>query len=49
VYNGGPGHLTRFRDPKTPAALKKIDKAFWQKYRAIQTEGPMAVKGCLAG
>jgi hypothetical protein len=49
VYNGGPGHLTRFRDPKTPASLKKIDKAFWQKYRAIQTEGPMAVRGCLAG
>jgi hypothetical protein len=49
VYNGGPGHLTRFRDPTTSASLKKIDRAFWHKYRAIQTEGPMAVKRCLAG
>jgi len=49
AYNGGPKHLTRVRDPKTAASLKKIDKAFWQKYRAIQTEGPLAVKSCLAG
>jgi soluble lytic murein transglycosylase-like protein len=49
VYNGGPRHLTRFRNPKTSAALKKIDNAFWQKYRAMQTEGPLAVKRCLAG
>ena len=49
AYNGGPGHLTRFRDPKTSASLKRIDNAFWQKYRAIQSEGTMAVKGCLAG
>ena len=50
-----PGNLEKANDywpeikGKTPASLKKIDKAFWQKYRAIQTEGPMAVKGCLAG
>jgi hypothetical protein len=49
AYNGGPGHLNRFRNPKAPAALKKIDKAFWQKYRAMQTQGPLAVKPCLAG
>jgi len=49
AYNGGPRHLTRFRNPKTSASLKKIDNAFWQKYRAIQTEGPMAVKHCLTG
>jgi soluble lytic murein transglycosylase-like protein len=49
AYNGGPKHLTRVRDPKTAASLKKIDKAFWQKSRAMQTEGPLAVKSCLAG
>lgn len=49
VYNGGPRHLTRIGDPKTSASLKKIDNAFWQKYRAMQSEGPMAVKRCLAG
>jgi hypothetical protein len=49
VYNGGPRHLNRIRDPKTSASLKKIDNAFWLKYRAIQSEGPLAVKRCLAG
>ncbi|MDT8322335.1 MAG: lytic transglycosylase domain-containing protein, partial [Xanthomonadales bacterium] len=49
VYNGGPRHLTRIGDPKTSASLRKIDNAFWQKYLAIQSEGPMAVKRCLAG
>jgi hypothetical protein len=49
AYNGGPRHLTRFRDPRTSASLRNIDKAFWQKYRAIQSEGPLAVKHCLAG
>jgi len=49
VYNGGPRHLTRYRNPDASASLKQIDTAFWQKYRAIQAEGPMAVKGCLGG
>jgi hypothetical protein len=49
AYNGGPRHLARFRDPKTSASLKNIDNAFWQKYRAIQSDGPLAVKQCLAG
>lgn len=49
VYNGGPSQLTRYRNPDASASLKKIDTAFWQKYRAIQTEGPIAVKGCLGG
>jgi len=49
MYNGGPRHLSRYRNPNTPVSLKKIDNAFWQKYRAIQSEGPMAVKRCLAG
>lgn len=49
VYNGGPRHLTRYRNPNASATLKKIDNAFWAKYRAIQSEGPAAVKRCLAG
>lgn len=49
IYNGGPRHLSRFLDPKTSASPNKIDSAFWQKYRAIQSEGPVAVKRCLAG
>ena len=49
VYNGGPRHLNRVHKPGTSPSLKRIDNAFWQKYRAIQTEGHMAVKRCLAG
>lgn len=49
AYNGGPGHLARYRKPGTPANLKKIDAAFWSKYRAIQAEGAAAVKRCLSG
>lgn len=49
AYNGGPRHLKRFHDPRTSDSLRKIDDAFWQKYQAIQSDGPMAVKHCLAG
>ncbi|MEJ8566527.1 transglycosylase SLT domain-containing protein [Elongatibacter sediminis] len=49
VYNGGPRHLARYRNPDTSASLKKIDHAFWEKYRAIQKEGPLAVRRCLTG
>lgn len=49
AYNGGPGHLARYRKPGTPATLKKIDNAFLDKYRAIQSEGASAVKRCLVG
>lgn len=49
MYNGGPRHLTRYREAKTSASLRKIDSAFWAKYQAIQEQGPAAVKPCLAG
>jgi len=46
VYNGGPQQLKRYRNPDTSKALKKIDNAFWEKYQAIQQQGPKAVKQC---
>ncbi len=46
IYNGGPSHLRRYRNPDNRASLKKIDKAFWEKYLAIQREGPNAVRQC---
>lgn len=49
MYNGGPRHRTRYRDPKVSPALKKIDDAFLQKYHAIQVDGSKAVRSCLAG
>jgi hypothetical protein len=49
VYNGGPRHLKRYRNPDTSDSLKKIDELFWQKYRAMKSEGTQAVKQCLVG
>jgi hypothetical protein len=49
MYNGGPRHRSRYRDPKVSASLKKIDDSFWLKYHAIQAEGSKAVRPCLAG
>ncbi len=49
MYNGGPGHIRRYREEKTPASLKRIDKAFWAKYQAISELGAPAVKPCIVG
>jgi len=46
VYNGGPGHLARYRQSSTRESLRKIDAAFLKKYRAIQQQGTGAVKQC---
>lgn len=46
AYNGGPGHLTRYRIKKTPDRLKRIDDAFWQKYQIIRAGDSLAVKRC---
>jgi hypothetical protein len=48
VYNGGPGHLRRYRDPKEPRSLRDIDSAFWKKYQALRARGVEAVKQCYA-
>jgi soluble lytic murein transglycosylase-like protein len=49
VYNGGPGHLTRYRTKSTKPALKKIDELFWQKYQAVSAGKEMDVAHCLVG
>jgi hypothetical protein len=43
AYNGGPGHLSRYRKPKTSAHLKVIDREFWRKYEAVRAgeQAPM--------
>lgn len=47
VYNGGPRHLTRYRDPgKSNDYLRSVDAAFRDKYRAIRAQGFVAVKAC---
>jgi len=50
VYNGGPGHLSRYRRANTKPALKKIDELFWQKYQAVRDGRTMpGVAQCLGG
>jgi len=46
VYNGGPGHLARYRKADTKPALRKIDEAFFSKYKAVRRDGREAVKAC---
>ncbi len=49
VYNGGPGHLTRFRQPKQRADLRQIDESFFQKYLAVKEGKELEVGKCLGG
>jgi soluble lytic murein transglycosylase-like protein len=46
AYNGGPGQLGRYRNAKTPAVWKRVDEAFWTKFRAVSAGQELAVKGC---
>ena len=46
AYNGGPGHLSRYRQPDRTGPLKLLDDAFWEKFLSIQEHGPSAVKQC---
>lgn len=48
VYNGGPAHLRRYREPKEARSLRAIDSAFWKKYQAMRVRGAVAVKQCYA-
>lgn len=49
IYNGGPGHLRRYRDPRERADLKKIDALFWTKYQAVKAGRELDVAQCLGG
>jgi soluble lytic murein transglycosylase-like protein len=49
MYNGGPGHMRRWRDPKTPGALRAIDASFLAKYRAIRAGDEAGPVACYAG
>jgi len=46
VYNGGPGHLTRYRKGKGNKSLRKIDESFWDKYRRIKSGDVLGVAEC---
>jgi hypothetical protein len=46
AYNGGPGHLTRYRAAKQNPALKKVDEAFWDKFQAVSAGRELEVQRC---
>ncbi|MBI4517234.1 MAG: lytic transglycosylase domain-containing protein [Deltaproteobacteria bacterium] len=46
IYNGGPGHRTRYRANKPKPALKKIDDLFWAKYAAVRDGRELEVARC---
>ena len=48
AYNGGPGQLGRYRNPRTPPVWKKVDEAFWEKFQKVSAGQEMAVKDCYA-
>lgn len=46
AYNGGPGHLARYRKDKTSAHLQVIDREFWRKYQAVKAGDAAAMLTC---
>jgi hypothetical protein len=47
VYNGGPRHLRRYREPnRWPADLREIDRAFLQKYETVAAGRELSVREC---
>jgi len=49
AYNGGPSQVGRYRRKDVPTAHKKIDTAFWTKYKQISRGNEFAVAQCLGG
>lgn len=46
AYNGGPGHLARYRRDDTSAQLQAIDNAFWKHYETIKTDTWPDISSC---
>lgn len=46
AYNGGPGHLRRYRKPTTSPHLRAVDQEFWQKYQAVESRDQSAFFSC---
>jgi hypothetical protein len=49
AYNGGPRQVSRYRRSDVPPAHRKIDAAFWEKYRQVDAGNEMQVATCLGG
>lgn len=46
AYNGGPGHLSRYRKKGTSGTLKRIDQAFWAKFLEVRAGNELGVRDC---
>lgn len=49
AYNGGPSQVGRYRSKNVPTAHKKIDTAFWKKFKQVSQGNEFAVAQCLGG
>lgn len=49
AYNGGPRQVSRYRRSDVAPAHRKIDAAFWEKYRQVDAGNEMQVAACLGG
>jgi len=47
AYNGGPGQVTRYRNPRAAAEHRRIDDLFWEKYRQVDAGKARNVARCL--
>ncbi|MCK8516059.1 lytic transglycosylase domain-containing protein [Methylonatrum kenyense] len=48
AYNGGPGHLGRYRREGTAASLRAIDRDFWHHYQVMRRDKWPDVASCYA-
>lgn len=46
AYNGGPGHLGRYRSNKTAKSLRQIDADFWRYYQTVKGGNELGVREC---
>jgi hypothetical protein len=49
MYNGGPKHISRYRNEKTSSSLQAIDKGFWEKFQKVKAGNTLAVAQCYTG
>lgn len=49
AYNAGPGGLARYRGVRQTPVWKKVDDAFWEKFKLVSGGQELAVKSCYGG
>jgi len=49
MYNGGPRHISRYRNENTSSSLRVIDIGFWEKFQKVRAGNTMAVARCYTG